>query len=111
MTAKRCIAVLSVLLAMCGRGFAQQTIDTASISGRVVDPSGAAIPGAEVTARHVDTNVVAGTTTDQEGRFRFPSLRIGPYEVTIALSGFRTVSRTFALTAGAAYELPVTLPL
>ena len=111
MTVKTCLAVVSVLLMMCGQGFAQQTIDTASISGRVVDPSGASIPGAEVTARHVETNVVAGTTTDREGRFRFPSLRIGPYEVTIALSGFRTVSRTFALTAGAAYELPVTLPL
>ena len=59
------------------KGFAAQEqafgdIDLASIGGRVVDPSGAVVRGAEVTARHVDTNVTAKAATDAEGRFRFP---------------------------------------
>jgi hypothetical protein len=52
-------------------------VNFASISGRVTDPSGAAVPGATVTARQTDTNVPADAVTDSSGRFRFPYLRVG----------------------------------
>jgi hypothetical protein len=90
---------------------AQQTVDVASVSGRVVDPSGATVPGADATARHLETNLVATATTDRDGRFRFPYLRIGPYEITVRLDGFRDASRRLSLSAGAAFELPVTLAI
>ena len=61
------------------QAFAQQSVDYASISGRVTDSSGATVPGALVEARHTHTNVVGSVVTDQEGRFRFPYLRVGPY--------------------------------
>ena len=51
------------MLASGARGFAQQSVDYASIGGRVLDPSGAVIPGAQVSARHADTNV---TTDDRD---------------------------------------------
>ena len=54
---------------------AQETVNQASISGRVVDSQGAVVPGAVVTARHTDTNLAAETATDQAGRFRFPYLQ------------------------------------
>src|SRR5687768_14748599 len=60
---------------------AQQSVDVASISGRVTDPSGAVVAGAQVAARHIHTNVTATTATDTEGRFRLPYLKIGPYEI------------------------------
>ena len=67
---------------------AQETINYASVSGRVVDPQGAVVPGAQVTARQTATNVTAETVTDSEGRFRFPYLKVGPYEIPVHLQGF-----------------------
>ena len=55
------------------------------------------------------TNVTGTTATDQDGRFRFPYLRVGPYEITVSLQGFADLTRALTLTVGAAFELPVTL--
>ena len=88
---------------------AQQSVDLASISGRVTDPSGAVVPGAQVTARQTQTNLVSAATTDQEGRFRLPYLRVGPYEITVRLQGFQDAIRYLTVNVGAAFELPVTL--
>lgn len=88
---------------------AQQTVDVASVSGRVVDDSGAVVPGAQVTATRHDTRIVTTAVTDAEGRFRFPYLKIGAYDIVVSLSGFRDVTRQLTLGAGAAYELPLVL--
>jgi Carboxypeptidase regulatory-like domain/TonB dependent receptor len=88
---------------------AQQSIDYASISGRVRDPSGAVVVGAQIAARHVETNVTATTVTDSDGRYRFPYLRVGPYEIRVQQPGFQEATRTLAVTVGSAFELPVTL--
>jgi hypothetical protein len=88
---------------------AQQSIDYASISGRVSDPSGAVVVGAQVAARHAETNVTATTVTDSDGRYRFPYLRVGPYEIRVQQPGFQEATRTLAVTVGSAFELPVTL--
>jgi hypothetical protein len=90
---------------------AQQSLDAASVSGRVVDPSGAVVPGAAVAARHLETNVSVDAMTDGAGRFRFPFLRVGPYEVVVRLAGFREARQHLTLTAGAAHDLSVTLRL
>ena len=67
------------------------------------------MPGAVVTARQTETNLTAETTTDQAGRFRFPYLRVGPYQVTVRLQGFADATRTLTLTVGSAFDLPVAL--
>ena len=104
------IALLTLCVSVTTHSaFAQETINYASISGRVADPSGAVVAGAHVTARQTDTNVTATASTDGEGRFRFPYLRVGPYEVTVCETGFADVSRKLTLTVGAAFELPVSL--
>ena len=105
----RVLALASAVLACAPAVFAQQSVDYASVSGRVTDPSGAVVPGAQVTARHTQTNVTATTVTDQDGRFRFPYLRVGPYEITVSLQGFADLTQALTLTVGAAFELPVTL--
>jgi hypothetical protein len=84
-------------------------VDYASISGRVTDTSGAVVPGAQVDARHTATNLTATAITDQNGRFRFPYLRIGPYLLTASLQGFQDATRELTLSAGAAFEVPLTL--
>ena len=88
---------------------AQETVNYASVSGRVTDPSGAVVTGAQVTARQTETNLTAAAETDGEGRFRFPYLRVGPYEITVRKAGFADVMRQLTLTVGAAFDLPVSL--
>jgi hypothetical protein len=99
------------VLALAVSGLAQQTVDFASVGGRVTDPSGAVVAGASVTVRQTTTNVVSTAETDREGRFRFPYLRVGPYEVSVRQAGFREAAQALELTAGAAFELPIALAL
>ena len=104
----------TALLAVCATlpahgAVAQETINYASISGRVTDPSGGVVAGAQVTARQTNTNLTGEATTDGEGRFRFPYLKVGPYEITVRQAGFSDASREVTLTVGAAFEVPVSL--
>jgi len=62
---------------------AQETINHASVSGRVIDSQGGGIAGAQVTARQTETNVKTEAVTDVDGRFRLPYLRVGPYEIRV----------------------------
>ncbi len=88
---------------------AQGTINYASVSGRVTDPSGAVIQRAQVTARHTATNRTSTAETDVEGRFRFPYLNVGQYEIVIRQSGFADTLHSVTLTLGSTYELSVVL--
>ena len=67
---------------------------SADISGRVTDPSGAAVSGATVTAKNVDTEVVRTTTTDDAGRYWVLSLALGEYEVRVTKQGFQEAVRS-----------------
>ena len=105
--AATCLAVCVVLLA--GPAAAQETVNFGSVSGRVVDAQGAVVPAARVVARHLDTNQSAVVDSDSAGRFRFPYLRVGRYEIVVGRAGFADATRTLTVTVGAAFELPVTL--
>jgi hypothetical protein len=106
-----------VLATWLGLGFAdgpasaaaQETINFASVSGRVIDAQGAGVPGAAVEAHQLETGVKASATTDDAGRYRFPYLRVGLYEVSASLTGFADARRRLTLTLGAAFDLPLTL--
>jgi hypothetical protein len=65
---------------------AQATSGT--ISGVVTDQTGATVPQANVEVRNLDTNTKRNATTESDGRFRFPALPVGPYELTVAAAGF-----------------------
>src|SRR5437867_5046715 len=62
---------------------------TSSMSGVVVDSSGAVIPGAAVTARHNATGAEFKAVTAENGTFTIPALDPGEYTVTIFLAGFK----------------------
>ena len=108
-SAARVLAVLSCLLWGAAVGHAQETVNQASISGKVVDQQGMVVPGAQITARQTETNLTVERVTDGEGRFRFPYLKLGPYELTCSLQGFDEVKRTLVLTVGSAFELPIVM--
>jgi hypothetical protein len=76
----------------CSFGFVLQPAllgqaTTGTISGVVSDGT-APVPGAVATARNLDTNATHSMTTEADGRFYFPGLPIGPYEITIEKPGF-----------------------
>lgn len=88
---------------------AQETVHLASISGTVSDTTGAVLITAQIAARNVATNTTVSMVTDREGRYRFPYLRPGEYELRVHRTGFADTSRTVTVSAGNAYEMPFTL--
>ena len=76
---------------------------TASISGRVTDASGAAVPSATVSIRNTATSATQAASTDEQGRYALPDLPIGPYDLTVSKTGFQNAARTgLTLTVGSA---------
>jgi carboxypeptidase family protein/TonB-dependent receptor-like protein len=61
---------------------------TAAITGTVVDPGGAPINGAKVTAKDVDRGIVQTTESNDTGVFNFPRVPVGTYEVKVEAKGF-----------------------
>ncbi len=107
----RNLALAGLVLATASPLVAQQTISDATVTGRVTDATGAIVAGADVTARHIDTNVSTTTTTDAEGRFRLAHLRIGSYDISIHHAGFARATHALTLGAGSAFSLPVALSI
>lgn len=68
-----------------------QTVSS-SLVGTVLDPSGAVVPNAAVTATDNETGAVRSLTTDNSGTFRFLNLTPGEYTVAISVTGFKGIS-------------------
>ena len=90
---------------------AQQTVTSATLSGRVSDPAGAAVSGAKLTATSLETNQTRVATTDYNGRYRFPLLQVGSYKLLVEAAGFSPLSRKLTLTVGQALDVPFRLEL
>jgi len=105
----RVLALAIGLGLAAGAASAQETINQASVSGRVVDQQGLVVPGARVVAVQTETNLTLEGTSDSDGRFRFPFLKLGPYTLTATLDGFNPVRRTLTVTVGSAFELPLVM--
>ena len=103
------IVNVTFLLLGVSSAAAQESIQYGSISGRVEDASGAVVQNAKVTSRQKDTNITSTLLTDKDGRFRFPYLSVGEYEITVQDPGFSTATRTVNVGLGSAFELPIAL--
>src|SRR5213593_3888836 len=66
---------------------------SASIGGTVSDPTGALIPGVEVTATNVNTGITTTQLTNEAGSYQIPSLQPGTYRLKASLPGFQTATR------------------
>ena len=64
---------------------------TASIVGTVVDPNGAAVSGATITARDLDRGTILTTTTNDAGAFNISGVPVGKYQVKAEAKGFQSM--------------------
>ena len=86
---------------------ASVSAQTATLSGTVIDPSGAALPGAEV---QLTGPANQSTTSGPRGDYTFRNLPNGTFQLTVKLSGFATTIRNDVTVAGTSVEVPADHP-
>lgn len=102
------VMVFAILVSTGRTAYAQ--FESASVLGYVHDNSEAAVPNATVTLTNVLTGIKQTKTTDNEGRYEFPSVQIGNYRITAEAQGFsRTLTETFNVQTNARQRVDISL--
>lgn len=83
---------LLLVLALTLSSYAQT--ETATLSGRVIDPQGAVVPRTQVQATNIDTNVKVTTETNDAGIYVVLNLRPGRYRIIVRKDGFKEIVKT-----------------
>ena len=85
----KALTLVSLLASLAlSSAFGQAT--DGNITGTVLDPSGAAVTGASVTAQNADTGARVAAKTDSKGTYRIDHLLVGSYSISASASGFST---------------------
>lgn len=79
------VCLLTLLPATAGA----QGATTGSLTGVITDAQGGVLPGAAVLATHTPTGTTYDGVTDAQGRYSFLNVRVGPYNVTVSMGGFK----------------------
>ena len=91
MRMKQFLSLSSVVaICLCLSLAASAQSDRGTLAGTVLDSSGAAVAGAAITVKGVDTGTVYKTTSTAEGVYRISDIAIGRYDITIEAPGFKT---------------------
>lgn len=88
----RICSLSALILLACSYLCAQSTQGT--ITGTITDSQGARVPGVEVVARHVATNLDYHGKSSDDGTYVIPGLPVGRFEVTATAPSFKTFRRT-----------------
>src|SRR5882724_8320751 len=105
---KLTMAVCSTLICSFAVALAQQSA-TASLSGRVVDPHGAVIVGAQITAKNKAPDIQRETKSNDQGLFVLTNLAPGEYEVKAEAPRFKARIHLATLEVGQSATLDVSL--
>jgi Carboxypeptidase regulatory-like domain/TonB dependent receptor len=85
-------------------------VDEGSIAGQVQDPSGAVVPGAQVTLVNTDQGITSNTTTNGSGEYTFSPVRIGHYSLSATAPGFsKTEQQNLQVKLDQHLEVPIQL--
>jgi hypothetical protein len=82
-----CVAFVCTLAVSSTRA---QTASSGGITGLVTDPQGGSVPGADVTLTDIATNSKQTSTTNDSGRYNFPVVNPGLYDIVVTKTGFKT---------------------
>ncbi len=85
--------------------------ETGQISGTITDPSGAAVSGAKVTAKSVNTGFTREATTNSTGFYAIAGLKPDAYDVAVEIKGFRKVTRRVEVAVGSTNDVSAQLSL
>src|SRR5271165_1895634 len=88
----RNFAIVVAMFSMVAIGMVNAQVSKGSISGTIVDPSGAAVIGADIKATNAGTNQSVTTTSGGAGAFNLALLPVGLYKLEVSKSGFRKAS-------------------
>jgi len=88
-----------------------QSRNYTSVSGTVVDPSGAVVPDATVEIRNPVSQFERSVTTDSSGAFSIPNIPFNPYHMTVARSGFASYAQDLDLRSPVPVNLKINLQL
>src|SRR5262245_43423120 len=86
----RILPVVTLFLLFNSPAFGQ----TAQITGRIVDVTGAVVPGAQVTLTNQAAGVARDTVTNNEGYYAIPLLQPGGYQISVKKEGFKPILQT-----------------
>ena len=89
---KRISFAIVLLLACAFLALGQS--DRGTLTGTVADPSGAVVPGAQITVTNTETDLKYETVTTGTGNYTVPSLPSGVYKLTVEATGFSRVEQT-----------------
>jgi len=104
------LLTIALLTALAPFGAAQEASGT--ITGKITDPSGAAVAGAGVTAKDVDRGTVWTAKTTDEGIYNFARLPIGNYTVRVEATGFQAALKpAFPLSLGQTATVDIALTI
>jgi Carboxypeptidase regulatory-like domain/TonB dependent receptor/TonB-dependent Receptor Plug Domain len=67
---------------------------SATINGQITDPQGKIVPGAEVRAVNIDTNIAYSGKTNNSGIYAIPDLPPGRYRLVVRKDGFKEINKT-----------------
>ena len=104
----RLLAFIVVLVLAAGCAAAQTP--SASVVGRVTDPTGAVIPGVSIKVINLDTNISQQGSSNEVGDFTIPYLNPGRYSLEARSQGFRTYQRS-EFTLAVDHVLRIDIPL
>ena len=85
--------------------------EAGSVSGTVVGPDGAAMPGVVLLLRNAITGFSASATTGRDGSFRFVNVPFNPYELHVEVQGFKTVHRQLEVRSVVPEKVAITLEI
>ncbi len=102
------VAILAALLCLAVN-LAYGQSNSASISGTVVDPTGAVVPNATVEIHNPVSHFDRSTTTDGTGKFNFANVPFNPYHLSTAMQGFAAYAQDVEVRSGVPLDLKINL--